>query len=92
MAYIFRKKRVFGNNISLQPKSDFICTSQISPISVKTQAICAKTQANSKKTQVFSKKTQRTRGFSLFDPPKKRDKKKPEVKTSRLGPNIGREL
>ena len=56
---------------------------QISPINVKTDEICAKTQAIPKKlkqipkktSRFFQKKNQGTGGFSLFDPPKKRDKK-----------------
>ena len=41
----------------------------------KTQHISKKTQANSKKTQANPKKTQCTGGKSLFDLPKKREKK-----------------
>ena len=42
------------------------------------------TQGFSKKLKDFPKKTQGTGGFPLFDPPKKRDKKKPVLKWRHL--------
>ena len=78
-------------NLKKQYLHEFIAkiwqySSQISSILINTQENCAKTQAIPKKLKQipkklkdFPKKTQGTGGFSLFDPPKKRDKKKPVV-------------
>ena len=45
----------------------------------KTQHISKKNSSKSQKTQANPKKTQCTGGKSLFDPPKTREKKKPDI-------------
>ena len=63
-----------GNNISSQPKSDFI-PHRFCPSPSKLEQYVQKLKPIPKKLKDFTKKTQGTGGFALFDPPKKREKK-----------------